>query len=734
MYAPEIVARRIANYESHYGVRLREVPIQRARELVNYLEGHPDPARPRLHIRPAITPEFRAFIENELAMCKASFLYFAKRYCWLQLAVGEGAFGLFEPWESQLLLLAKIAKTELHMWAVRDDYAKRGYDVRKLNYDAICYFIHKARQLGFTLLVQLLLLHRAIFYSDTRTISVSLNDQMTQDVHKRWTDAYTRLPWWMRTSIHSTDKEYGKVLVNGSKVTLQDFSQESGLGQGEQWDCAHLTELASIPDHQFSIAVVNHFLPTVARTMRGLCMFESTSQGIGNAWHRATEQARRGEFSRFGYCYIPWYAERTKNARYDFPPDWKPDKDTLAHAHKVKLTSPEWMGYEYELTKEQMYFYETERETARKLGEYRTFLTNFCATPEESFQHSGASAFNSEILDILSNKIEDEPIAYELADPHVDMTRRRIDKGNLVVGQRELVPVYMSERDRSDPRGLILLFDRPRLDVMYSVGGDPTEGIAGWHRVTRTSADEELRVDNAALSIWYVDPLNGRSKQAAEFAAPITPRPFADYCKTLCHLFHGLHGMEQGAPLILEIYPGPGGQTQARLQYELQFYNFYRWRVFDGMTIKQTNSWGWVSNSKSVRELWIKTREMVEDREQLPVLPQSRYLLYEMNYATWDRTLMRGRAMEGFHDDRVSAAMFSLWQLHDWSTPRLEAPKKANIDKSKCKPDCTEEKHNYYCPNLPEEKWDWQERASIASFDDYSQAVDSWMDGVTRRY
>jgi hypothetical protein len=53
------------------------------------------------------------------------------------------------------------------------------------------------------------------------------------------------------------------------------------------------------------------------------------------------------------------------------------------------------------LSRQQLYWYETTREEYHKGNNLRFFLTNYPATPEESFQHSGASAFSVELLDQL---------------------------------------------------------------------------------------------------------------------------------------------------------------------------------------------------------------------------------------------------------------------------------------------------------------------------------------------
>jgi len=57
------------------------------------------------------------------------------------------------------------------------------------------------------------------------------------------------------------------------------------------------------------------------------------------------------------------------------------------------------------VTREHLHWWETTRESARKDNKLHFFLTSYCATPEESFQHSNASAFPVELLDELRMRV-----------------------------------------------------------------------------------------------------------------------------------------------------------------------------------------------------------------------------------------------------------------------------------------------------------------------------------------
>jgi hypothetical protein len=165
------------------------------------------------------------------------------------------------------------------------------------------------------------------------------------------------------------------------------------LGTGQQYDVAHLTEVAQWDNPERIRLDFFDTLPLSPYTLAGL---ESVPLGRGNWWHDFTEEVRRGEHRRWHWIFVPSYVLGKKYSAVP-PAGWNPSEHTLAHAKKVAETSPQYVGRRVELTREQMYWWETERRSAQKAGELNLFLTNHAATPEESFQHSGQSAFDIEL-------------------------------------------------------------------------------------------------------------------------------------------------------------------------------------------------------------------------------------------------------------------------------------------------------------------------------------------------
>ena len=140
------------------------------------------------------------------------------------------------------------------------------------------------------------------------------------------------------------------------------------------------------------------FFPTLPLGINTLCILESTANGLGGWWYDFTEDVRKGLQRRWRYIFAPWYIENKKN-RAAPPEGWNPSEMTMQHARKVYDTSREYTGRDVLLSREQLYWYETERAAAQRRGKLNLFLTNYCATPEESFQHTGNAQFSVEVLE-----------------------------------------------------------------------------------------------------------------------------------------------------------------------------------------------------------------------------------------------------------------------------------------------------------------------------------------------
>lgn len=598
-------------------------------------------------VRP-LTAEERDFIDNEMMLCSVDFLYWAERYGWIELETAKGGKARFRAWGSQKVLLRKLAEIEEAMWAEYDKQVERGYSEDAIRVKGICIILHKARQLGATTLAQLLLMHRAIFSENLFCVVASTDEDKTRKVFSKTERIYNNLPWWMRPSIKSKTITYGyKFGELDVEVALQDGKQEEGLAQGSTPAVAHLTEVAAWLKPEENLQ--NHFFRAIPWSLRTLVILESTAQGVGNWWHEFTESVRHNvKPTRWHYIFIPWYATEEKYRL--LPPDnWTPSKESMQHAKRVFDTSEQFVGYQVTLSRDQLYWYECERQEAIDNGVLNLFLTNLCATPEESFQNTNVSPFNAEVLERHSLTCE-KGKPYDF-DPNAEF-------GRLLKRADTTVDPW------KEPRGCIWVWEKPNKHYQYVVGVDASRGLPGWSRLLRKEND--TKTDNCAIEVWRVGERGEPHVQVAEFAAPITTDEAAPIVNFLGRLYAGRD--EDGAEVIVETYPSPGEPLQEKLVSQ---YGYYRlWRRANINTGNYSRDCGWEATGRSVLYLWSKTTPVLSFKHpksgRVKAIIRSEWLVDEMKHCETDPAKATAKAEYGFHDDRVRASQLAILAIEGW--------------------------------------------------------------------
>jgi len=399
MYSTRVIERNIRTIEQKTALKLTRYEPQVSEEWTKFIDALWIPADKRTS-RPLTTEESK-FVANEQIMCQLDFRYWAERYCQIRLdgAVGGGV-GKMKLGDSQILLLDLIAKIHEKQYQAHD----RGEPV-----DGILIADHKARQVWHTALARALCLHRATLYPHANIFAGSVDDQKLGILYDRDTMSYEDLPWFLRPERGLGEKTDHMGFKNGSKITYMASNKKSSFGQGDQFNVGHCTELSEYP---YPGVLEIDFFPTLPQHPDTLCVLESRANGRGNWWHTFSEDCRRGKKERWAYSFCPWYTESRKYRRTP-KAGWEPDEVAILHGKKIYETSVEFTGKRVSVSKEQLYWWWSTREEYRVAGRLNYFLSNYCATPEESFQHSGESAFDPELLDDLRLRAKPGK-AYEL--------------------------------------------------------------------------------------------------------------------------------------------------------------------------------------------------------------------------------------------------------------------------------------------------------------------------------
>jgi hypothetical protein len=393
MYSPIIVAQRQAELEKRTSIKLLRHSID---EIVSWVE-HLDIRRARLAAKHRLKPEEvtlahlnseeREFVRNELLLSSIDFDYWSRRYCFIlqDAAVGGGLHRLV-PWGPQVILAKHIAALEEEQVPA----FARGEAVK-----GILIALHKARQLGATAYCRALIMHRLVTQTHLLAVTASVDDTKVLAIQERDERILNNLPWWMQPHLGYAEKGLHMYFDRlDTKLQYQTLVQKSGLAQGEQYALGHITEAASDP--YGGTGLQNDYVPAIPQAPWVLHVMETTAQGRNNWWRFFVEETRKG-FSRWHLVFIPWYAEPRKY-RLQPPAGWKPTAEAMKHGEIVYRTSKEYTGQQVVLSRENLYWWEFNRADALRNGKLNIFLTNYCATIEESFQHTTTSVFPPELL------------------------------------------------------------------------------------------------------------------------------------------------------------------------------------------------------------------------------------------------------------------------------------------------------------------------------------------------
>lgn len=348
------------------------------------------------------------FIRNERLLSTLDFNYW-RRYAKLlpDAAVGDGTLVRFEPWSSQQLILDECSRLE--------EISYSAY-LSKLPQDGILIAVPKARQEGISIIAAMLKMHRLTTSPYSLAVTASENLDKRTALYQRDERIHSNLPWWLQPERTEPDiinerLTFGKL---DSSVLYQDYAQKSSLAAGEQYLLGHMSELAQGDQPSVGRFMELDYFPAIPQSWRTLHILESTPAGAGGWWHPFV-MANTQAAGRWSVIFVPWYMLEFKYRRTPLV-GWQPNDHSLLHAQKVRDTSLGYVGRVVELTREQLYWWETTREEYRKKGSLPIFLTNYPATLEESFQFSSESIFDYETIDYYRTRTRPPGGVYQVVE------------------------------------------------------------------------------------------------------------------------------------------------------------------------------------------------------------------------------------------------------------------------------------------------------------------------------
>lgn len=620
--------------------------------------------------------------EQLLVMCDA--MYALKNYMFVKDE--ENVIRRFDPRLPQQLLFDIISDLEM-----------RGFSIELM--------ILKARQLGMSTLVELLIAHRIIFSHGINAVIGSADQTKTRLMSNMLFLAYDMLPVWLRPVFTSRVESDRGQLVFGhqmSGVSFQHGAQASGIARGTTPTLYHLSECASFsnPVEQIEASLFKavHASPHVFGVL------ESTGEGDKgwwpDTWRDSKSKWAHGR-SRLCPIFLPWfcgvgmYPNATFMRMHPIPSDWRPSADTrthvakselyvqsspllerhlLKHQHSLGDTRPRWR-----MPLDQQWWWEIEHEQAKSKGIESIFLQEMAGDDEEALQRSVESVFGHDVISLLDERrerhyemftisgqsIED---THEIDPAHYDYDAKRIPvRYRSPVKEEtyrwELIPLRSAsairEDDPSDADGVLFIYHHPTPGVSYSIGVDTSGGKGK---------------DSTVVSVWTCGSRTQPDVQCAEFAASRVGHVEA-FAFAMAIAAYYRTTMERGVtrwnePYVsIEQVAAVGDTCQLQMK-KMGYRNFHRMTRYDGKNVSKigASKQGWYTFGWSRPLL---TGNFVHSARNGWAEINSPWLIEEMKTFEVHHTSTGKEKMEheeGEHDDRIFAAAMAIFCPHDLDT------------------------------------------------------------------
>ena len=671
MYAESCVHARLDQMEREFDLKLEYHTVAEVddfeRALIRdnkYL--YDEFGRP--HSTQNLTEFDRHWMLNEqlLVMCDAP--YALTRYCFVKNE--ENIIGRFSFRVPQRLLFDIIC-----------DLEERGA--------AIEIMILKARQLGMTTLVQLLIALRIIFSYGVNAVLSSADQTKTSEMSHMLLLCYDMLPVWLRPEATSrVESDRGKLLFGhqASGVSFQHGSQKLGIATGTTPTIYHLSEVALYAD---PVKLIDEGLwKAVHASASVLGFLESTGRSNKGWWAETWYYSRKHwPLSRMCPVFLPWFCGRDIYPKPAWltvrpvPPGFAPNRDTRLHVAKCELyvrsdkLLSKHLGSDWRMPLEQQWFWQVSHDEAKQKGFESSFLQEMAGDDEEALQRSEESVFGHdtileidtrrersyETFAIVGQSIED---AHEPDPQYIDYTRERIPvRYSSRKGQAyrwEFIPVHfpstLREDDPSDVAGVLLIFHRPQPGIAYSIGVDTSEGKGE---------------DSTVISVWTYGAKGQPDTQCAEFSSPFVNHVEAFAFVIAIAAYYGQYMSQESTkwrePYVsVEQVMSVGDVCQDQMR-KMGYTNFHKMVRYDKKRVskKKALSLGWFTWGWSRP---ILTGNFVHSTQNGWAIVNSPWLIEEMRHFEVHVTSTGKEKLEheeGEHDDRIFAAAMAIFCPHD---------------------------------------------------------------------
>lgn len=612
------------------------------------------------------TPRLVRFVQNERAMCAIDCAYFLTRY--YMIAANNS------------IIHFTFRGGQKAFYKVCQDLEAAGKSI-----EIQCL---KARQQGFTTLIEGIMTHRGLFVPGAKCSVASANDQKTYVMMGMMYTALEHLPFWL-TPTQTKDKRSGAAILEfshvGTAIVVQSGSMKGGIGQGTTPTAVHLSEVCDWTDPVMQIE--EGLFRAVHASPEIFMVLESTGNGNtgwwADQWRSNKEYYHLGR-SRLYPLFIPWYMTpelyptQTWIKDHPVPVDFEANKASETHAMRIKCETyahntdiiRRVLGDDWKMPIEQQWFWEFNYQYGKRRRAEKSWLRQMPCDDFEALTGDKDSVFDQDSLNLIEQNRKREFDAYgilgegvaEKHDPptfdvdggatrlYAEWTTPKEDRYEWTfMPMRYLDP----EKPTFNPMKKLLIYEHPMKGCDYAIGVDTGTGVGGDRSiisVSRTQGDEKPDI------------------QVAEFCSDdITNVEIYAYVMAISALYATY--MEEGRhPKLIIEQKRKYGDT---CQHQLLLHGMKRHHEFvayDKKTFKAKvhagGRLGWFTNEWSRPMLLGMFKYAVENGWYVV---NSRWLLeeiegFEQHLTTSGKTRMDHQT--GKHDDRIFAGAMSYFTSH----------------------------------------------------------------------
>lgn len=614
-------------------------------------------------MRRALLPAEAKFIQNERTICALDARYFMSNYCHL---IGWDKHDvLLIPNLAQLVILDLLADSE-----------RKGH--------ALMLMLLKARQLGMTTLVELIILWLFLFTPRTYAVIASADPSKTEAMAAMIAYTWGQLPWWLLpASVRYLRGVPAEIPAINSVLKPQWGNQFHGVGRGQTPSAGHLSELSSWKNAADDVD--SALLKAMHPTPQMFLAMESTALGRDNWWFDKWESQKIqypvGK-SQIRPVFLPWffgveiYPTDTVHRQLPPPTDWVPLDRTIRHAERARqavLANPIWLHYlakgdrAWKMPRRQMWFYEVEREAAIREKRLNKFLSEMPADDLEAFQNTNKSVVDQDtILTYRENTLARPPLGvYTIVGASIHKTltipRSQWDLSKPIITIKpgavcratetyQFIPVKFEGYTGYDPMCKLFIWEWPEDGQLYGIGVDTSDGIGEDRSVIQGLRKGSTFRQHGQVCEFTYDYV--KANQLWDLALAI-----GSFYSTL----HPRAGRRIQSRICVEC-KGNGEKVQDELQ-KRGWSNFHPWKKLDNkrrMVNDKVHKIG-VFTNVWYRSMMMDTLLTAIDEEALDI--RSPWLIHELETLERDPDEKSARAAYNSFDDRVMSIGFPLESL-----------------------------------------------------------------------